>query len=70
LGNDYLALFGDKYTKFSIDKCHFQHFRDIFPLDDFIPILRDYPRVANKFLKELSLVEAYQEIVQERLPQG
>ena len=65
-----LTLFSDKYTKFSIDKCHHQHFGDLFPLNDFVPILRDYPRVANKFLKELSLVEAYQEIVKKEYPKA
>ena len=35
-----------------------------------MPILRDYPTVANKFLTELSLVEAHQEIAKKDYPQA
>ena len=33
-------------------------------------VLRDYPMVVNKFLKELSLVEAYQEVVKKDCPKA
>ena len=35
-----------------------------------MPILRDYPTVANKFLTELSLVEAHQEIAKKDYPKA